>query len=181
MLTDNNTASAMLLPSASSVVPSSVLKHTQYTQANTFYTEAKKSASVNLFNLTTSVNWTAVQEELNGTRPVKSVSVGEGWFGNNADDVKFTLLHRESYLGKALRSKKVILKELHDVVSIGYDESSDRYIVRALVLDLSGAVLTNVTFTAKTLILSAGSVGSTALLVKARATGTLPKLPVESM
>ena len=61
------------------------------------------------------------------------------------------------------------LKELHNVVEIAFDESSERYVVDAQKLSATtGEVIEVVRFSAKKLFVSAGTMGSNTLLTRAK-------------
>ncbi len=120
------------------------------------------------------VDWDRVREEIAGTRTPGLIS-GEVWFGNNSD-AKKSLDKEDAYLGKALATGHVDLKALHTVEDISYDEQSRLYTVKAVHTDLNYKTIKKVSFTTRNLIMAAGSVGTTKILVRARERGDLPKL-----
>jgi cholesterol oxidase len=122
----------------------------------------------------TLVSWNKVREETTGER-VPSVIKGEAWVGNNSGARK-SLDMPGSYLGKAVATGNVTIKPLHTVTSIGYDKKKKLYSVNVVRTDENYTTLENLVFRTPHLIMAAGSLGSTKLLVRARDTGALPKL-----
>ena len=116
-------------------------------------------------------NWNVVRSELAG-RVRRSATVGESNLGNS-NGAKFDL--RQNYLKLAEATGRLRIHPGHQVTSIGR-EPDGRYRVSVTVQAPTGDVLTRRTLTADKLFLGAGSIGSSELLVKARATGALPKL-----
>ena len=120
------------------------------------------------------VDWDAVRDELEGAR-VSSVINGEAWWGINSG-AKKSLDTPESYLGKAVASGRTEVKALHTVSEITYDPSSKLYTVTAVHTDEAYNTLETLKFMTPNLIMSAGSIGTTKLLLRARDRGTLPNL-----
>ena len=120
------------------------------------------------------VDYAKVRDEINGTR-VPSAIRGEVWWGVNSG-AKKSLDMPEGYLGRALQTGNVTLKALHTVTDIEFDKKSKLYTVTAVATDEAYHVLETQQFTTKTLIMAAGSIGTTKLLVHARDTGALPNL-----
>ena len=79
-------------------------------------------------------------------------------------------------MGRALKTGKVTVKALHTVTEIQYDEETKLYTVVAVHTDEDYNVIEQVSFTTRHLIMGAGSLGTTKLLVRARETGALPNL-----
>jgi cholesterol oxidase len=115
-----------------------------------------------------------VRDELTGTR-VASVIKGEVWWGNNSGARK-SLTQPGSYLASALATGNVTVKPLHTVTDISYDKSTSLYTVQVTHTDESYKTLEQVSFSAANVIMAAGSLGTTKLLVRAKGRGTLPKL-----
>jgi cholesterol oxidase len=120
------------------------------------------------------VDWDAVRDELEGAR-VPSAINGEAWWGINSG-AKKSLDTPESYLGKAVASGRTEVKALHTVSEISYDPSSKLYTVTAVQTDEAYNTLATLKFLTPNLIMSAGSIGTTKLLLRARDKGTLPNL-----
>ncbi|MGB3620843.1 GMC family oxidoreductase [Ketobacter sp. MCCC 1A13808] len=120
------------------------------------------------------VDWEAVREEIAGARTPAFI-LGEVWFGNNSG-AKKSLDKDDAYLGKAIATGNVDLRALHTVQSVQYDEQADLYTVTAVHTDEEYNTLQEVSFTTRNLIMAAGSVGTTKILVRARERGDLPKL-----
>lgn len=121
------------------------------------------------------VDWDIVKDELDGD-VVPSAIGGEIWYGMNSG-AKFSLDRPGNYLERAIDTGLVTLKTLHLVNRIQYDPSSKLYTVNALILDEeTGAVVDEEQFETEKLFLAAGSVMTSALLVRSKAVGDLPDL-----
>ena len=120
------------------------------------------------------LDYQKVREEIAGTR-VPAAIRGEAWWGVNSG-AKKSLDTPEGYLGRALATGHVDLLALHTVTDIEYDPASKRYTVTAIATDEAYNTLATVQYTTPILIMAAGSIGTTKLLVHARDTGALPQL-----
>jgi cholesterol oxidase len=116
--------------------------------------------------------WNVVRDELDGlSRP--SSTNGETNFGNS-NGAKFDLT--QGALRDAVATGKVTIHPQHVVTAVG-QEPSGRYWVTFDVIDPFGNIVRNdVTVTCNRLVLGAGSMGTTELLMRARHTGTLSNL-----
>ncbi|WP_439957116.1 GMC oxidoreductase [Nocardia altamirensis] len=116
-------------------------------------------------------NWDVVRGELAGTcRP--SATVARSNLGNS-NGAKFDL--NQNYLKYAQDTGRSAIFPGHQVESIA-QEPGGRYSIRVTKLAPTGDVLNTRTLTCDQLFLGAGSVGTSELLVRAQATGTLPNL-----
>lgn len=120
------------------------------------------------------VDWSKVRDELAGTR-VASYINGEVWWGNNSGARK-SLDTAGSYIGQAEATGHVTVKDLHTVTDVTFDSNANLYVLTVLHTDQNYQTLETLTYKTPNLIMSAGSLGTTKLLVKARDTGKLPKL-----
>lgn len=120
------------------------------------------------------VDWDAVRDEIDGAR-VPAVINGEAWFGINSG-AKKSLDTSDAYLGKAVATGRTEVRPLHTVSEITYDAASKLYTVTAVHTDEAYNTIETLTFKTPNLIMSAGSLGTTKLLVRARAKGALPNL-----
>lgn len=122
--------------------------------------------------LTDSVfNWDVVRAELNGSsRP--SATVGESNLGN-ANGAKFDL--NQNYLKYAEESGFANIYSGMQVLGIARD-SDKRYLVEIQQLDPFGKELDRFTVATDYLFLGAGSIGTSELLVRARARGDIANL-----
>jgi len=107
----------------------------------------------------------------NGSRP--SAIDGQSWYGLNSG-AKNSVDH--NYLAMAEATGKVQVLPLHVVNDVSYVPSMGMYIVFANEIDTNGVVQRSRVFTTRRLFMAAGSMGTSALLVKAKAKGTLPRL-----
>lgn len=116
-------------------------------------------------------NWDLVRAELAGSVR-RSAVAGETNLGNS-NGAKFDLT--QNYIPAAEATGRARVCHAHRVVAVG-QEADGRYWVEAQAVDPTGAVLRTTTLTCDRLVLGAGSIGTTELLVKARHTGSLPNL-----
>jgi cholesterol oxidase len=84
----------------------------------------------------------------------------------------------KTYLADAVGTGKVSIYSLHEVTSITQDNNGDQ-VLGIKHIDNLGNVIDQFVIRCGKLILAAGSVGTSSLLVKARDTGTLPRLSGE--
>jgi cholesterol oxidase len=117
------------------------------------------------------VDWDIVRDEIAGRR-VPSAIAGQAWYGLNSG-AKRSLDH--NYLAAAEATGHVEVLPLHSVVTIERGRGG-RYAVTAVRLADNGEVVGEQRLVCKYLFLAAGSIGTTSLLVRARATGALPAL-----
>lgn len=116
-------------------------------------------------------NWDVLRDEAAG-RARRSGLAAESTMGNS-NGAKFDLT--QNYIPAAEATGRATICHGHTVREIGR-ERDGRYWVRVDRRDPFGAVLATTTVTCDRLVLGAGSVGTTELLVQAQATGTLPDL-----
>jgi cholesterol oxidase len=115
-------------------------------------------------------NWSVIRSELSGDVR-KSATIGLTNHGNS-NGAKFDL--NQNYLRSAEATGLAKVYPGQEVESIGWDGS--RYIVDIVSREITGEVLQRKTMTCDRLFLAAGSVGTSELLVKARAQGSLSNL-----
>jgi cholesterol oxidase len=116
-------------------------------------------------------DWAVMRKELTG-KVRKSATISESNYGN-ANGVKKGL--GLSYLKAAEATGKATIYPGHEVLDIGR-EASGRYLVSVRLVSPTGKVLATRTISCDRLILAAGSLGTTELLMRARAAGQLPNL-----
>lgn len=115
-------------------------------------------------------NWDIIRGELAGTTRA-SATAGRSNLGNS-NGAKFDL--NQNYLRYAEATGRTAIFPGHRVDSIAQD--GNRYVVKVTKLGPTGNVLGSRTLTCNRLFLGAGSVGTSELLVRAKATGALPNL-----
>jgi len=120
------------------------------------------------------VDWNKVRDEIAGTRTA-SVIDGEAWWGINSD-AKFSLDKADNYIGKAISTGHVNIRPLHTVRSIGFDPDQQLYTLKISRTNLAYQVQEEITVTTPTLIVAAGSLGTTKLMIAAKNQGGLPNL-----
>ncbi|WP_225994186.1 GMC oxidoreductase [Actinomadura rudentiformis] len=118
-------------------------------------------------------DWDYMKREAAGTA-TRSALAGEILYGNNHG--KKTLQH--TYLARAKATGRVNISPLHRVTSVSA-ASGGGYTVVIEQLTTSGGVTATKTVTADRVFFAAGSVGTSKLLVKLKATGALPNLNSE--
>ncbi|MDQ3234883.1 MAG: GMC oxidoreductase [Pseudobdellovibrionaceae bacterium] len=121
--------------------------------------------------LPTATQWDVVRQEIDGSIPA-SVTQGEAVYGVNSG-AKTTL--DNTYLRQAEESGLLDVRTLHQVQEIGQD-ANGLFTVSVDELHQDGHVIGKRTFTCKKLFLTAGTVSTCSLLVKAKAKGALPQL-----
>lgn len=116
-------------------------------------------------------DWNVVRSELQW-RSRRSATIGESNYGN-ANGAKYDLTL--NYLPEAGRTGRVTVHHWHVVDRIGQD-SRGRYTVDIRVVDPTGKTREKKTVTCDRLVLGAGSIGTSELLVRAQSEGTLKNL-----
>ncbi|GIH93229.1 GMC oxidoreductase [Planobispora siamensis] len=115
-------------------------------------------------------DWDYMEQEAAGT-VTKSALAGEILYGNNHGKKSL----QQTYLARARSTGRVSVSPLHRVTSVA-PASGGRYTVTVEQLNTTGAVTTVKTVTADRVFFAAGSVGTSKLLVRLKATGALPNL-----
>jgi cholesterol oxidase len=116
-------------------------------------------------------NWDVIRAEMDW-RARRSATVGESNFGNS-NGAKFDL--NQNYLKRAEATGKVTICPGQLVTAIS-QVSKRRFAVDVTALTPTGEVISARVLTCDQLYLAAGSIGSSELLMRARATGGLPNL-----
>ncbi|QLE58174.1 GMC oxidoreductase [Nostoc sp. TCL26-01] len=151
-------------------IPADILATKYYLSTRLFLQQAANAGLPSRL-LDIAVDWDIVREEINGTK-VPSVIIGEDWYGMNSGAKKS--LDR-NYLALAEQTGKVDILPLHIATAIS-EVPGYGYRVVCNQIDESGSVVATKTIVCKYLFLAAGSMGTSKLLVKAKATGTLARL-----
>ncbi len=115
-------------------------------------------------------DWDYMAQEAAGNA-TKSALAGEVIYGNNHG--KKTL--PKTYLAQAKATGRVAISPLHEVTSVS-PASGGGYTVEIRQLNTTGGTVATKTVTADRVFFAAGSVGTSKLLVKLRATGALANL-----
>lgn len=116
-------------------------------------------------------DWDVVRQELNGDKKPSAIA-GEIWYGINSG-VKRSLDH--NYLALAQATGHVEILALHRVTEIA-EEGQGRYRVTCDHINEQGAIQETCSFVTGKLFMAAGSMGTSKMLVRAKATGKLPNL-----
>ncbi|MFC4006214.1 GMC oxidoreductase [Nonomuraea purpurea] len=115
-------------------------------------------------------DWDYMEQEAAGT-VTKSALAGEILYGNNHGKKSL----QKTYLARAKATGRVAVSPLHRVTTVA-PASGGGYRVVIEQLDTTGAVTATKSVTADRVFFAAGSVGTSKLLVKLKATGALPNL-----
>ncbi|MYV98489.1 GMC family oxidoreductase [Streptomyces sp. SID3343] len=118
-------------------------------------------------------DWDYMKAEAAGTVP-KSALAGEILYGNNYGKKSL----QKTYLARIKATGKVTISPLHKVTSVS-PATGGGYTVVIEQIDTGGATTQTKTVTAGKVFFAAGSVGTSKLLVKLKATGALPNLNTE--
>ncbi len=160
-------AASLLKPSP---MPRDILDSDYYKSTRMFMEQATNAGLPNhLLNI--AVDWNVIREEIQG-RQNPSAIIGEIWYGINSG-AKNSL--DRNYLAQAEQSGKVEILSLHVVTDItevpgkGFRVTCDQ-------INEAGEVLATTSLTCRYLFIGAGSMGTSALLVRAKAKDTLPRL-----
>uniref|UniRef100_UPI003FA76308 GMC oxidoreductase n=1 Tax=Rhodococcus sp. H36-A4 TaxID=3004353 RepID=UPI003FA76308 len=160
-------ARSMLMPSQ---MPDDIYNSPNFAHSRTWDDHARR-AGYQPERVDGNWNWNVLRDEMTGrSRP--SATVGASTFGNS-NGAKHDLT--QNYIPQAENTGRATVCHSHEVASIG-SESGGRYRVEVRRLDPEGNVLETRTLTCDKLVLGAGSIGTTELLVRAQATGTLGNL-----
>jgi cholesterol oxidase len=116
-------------------------------------------------------DWNYMKAEQAGTVP-RSALDGQVMYGN--DYGKKSLV--QTYLAQALATGRVNVSPLHKVTSVAPVAGGTGYTVTIDQINTNGDTVATKTVTAAKVFFAAGSVGTSKLLVKLKATGVLPNL-----
>ncbi len=136
--------------------------------------EQNDRAGLTTARIESASDWQIVRAEIDGSiRP--AVIHGEAIYGVNSGAKRSLDMN---YLAQAEATGLLKVHTLHRVTDIGTD-GRGRYLVWAEQIDEAGRVLSAHSFSSDRLFLAAGSIGTSNLLVKAKAKGLLPLLNEE--
>ena len=132
--------------------------------------EQAQRAGLQVERIRSATDWEIIRREIAGKIKPSAIH-GEAIYGVNSG-AKKTL--DTNYLAEAEATGHLDVKTLHQVVEIRAAE--DRYQVFADQINEYGEVIDRLVYTCEYLFLAAGSLGTTDLLVRAKAQGFLPAL-----
>jgi len=153
-----------------SVMPEDIFAHPSF-HHNRVFKSHNDNAGITTVDITTNYNWEILQQEINGSIPASSI-IGEAIFGCNSG-AKNSL--DKNYLQKAKDTGFLEIKTLHIVKEISRN-AEGKYLVSAAEINNNGITEKLWNYTCDYLFLAAGSVGTTKLMVKAKAKNRLPLL-----
>jgi len=157
-----------------SVMPDDVLNSSFYLSSRVNLKQAQNAGFTTRLN-EINVDWDIVRGEMAG-KYVPSAIDGQSWFGLNSGAKNSV---DRNYLRLAERTGKTEVLPLHVVTDIEENRRHRFYTVTANRIDTNGVVQETGEFTARNVFVAAGSFGTSALLAKARAKGTLPRLSAQ--
>lgn len=150
--------------------PDSLVEHKNYAAARAFKTGAERAGHT-VEKIPMPIDWSYAEAELRGemkpsyTNGDCAMGVNNG--GKHSVDV--------TYIAAAEATGLVDVRTHHDVT--GVERTGDSWLVRVDVTDETGTVVEQKVITTDTLIMAAGSLNTTKLLVRAKALGHVPGLP----
>jgi cholesterol oxidase len=154
-------------------IPGDVLQSEQY-RSTRIMIEQASFAGLSVRKATIASDWDVIREEIAGVRKPAAIA-GEIWYGINSG-TKNSL--DRNYLAMAETTGAVDVRPLHEVTRISEAEDGG-FRVDCHRIDERGAILEELVFLTRRLFFGAGSMGTSKLLVRAKATGALPKLNEE--
>jgi cholesterol oxidase len=152
------------------VIPDSLLEKSDYYRFARVARDQAVAAGFKTFTVPSVYDYDYMQAEERGEAR-KSAFGNELMYGNNAGKRSLD----KTYIADALGTGRVTLKFLQRVDEIAVD-GAGAYTVRTSEIGDKGPTGVTRRFTCRHLMLAAGSMGSSELLVRARATGKLPLL-----
>ena len=153
-----------------SVMPDDIFEHPAFLH-NKVFKQHNDNAGFTTVDIISNYNWDIVRQEIAGSIRPSSI-VGEAIFGCNSG-AKNSL--EKNYLLRAAATGYLELKPLHIVTDITLS-AEGKYVVQCAQIDTGGNVQKLWNYLCDYLFLAAGSVGTTRLMVKAKAKGRLPDL-----
>jgi cholesterol oxidase len=153
-----------------SPIPDDILKTNYYLAGRTLSEQAAK-AGLKTRKLDLAIDWNIVRQEIAGKK-IPSTITGQVYYGINSG-AKNSL--DRNYLKMAEATGYVKIRPLHMVTRLEeYDK--DRFRIVCNQIDEQGNVLVQKSFVCRYLFLAAGSLGTTELLLRAKANGALNRL-----
>jgi cholesterol oxidase len=154
-----------------SAIPDDILSDPRYVAPRMFEKRGQQ-AGFETFRIDSPTDWDVVRQELRGELPPSYIT-GDMVFGcNNGGRWSVDV----TYLAQALATGNVEVAALHRVSDVSRDAAGD-WVVDVDRIDTGGNVLERKRITTGALFLGAGSPGTTRLMMKAKAKGTIPDLP----
>lgn len=153
------------------VAPDELVDSPTYLAPRTFARNVER-AGLPLSKIPMPIDWNYALDELRGLMKPAYIT-GEGALGvNNGGKHSVDV----TYIAAAEATGRVTVQTLHEVTDV--ERAPDgRWTVYVNRMDTTGRVLENKILTANALVMSAGSLGTTKLLVRAAAQGRIPDLP----
>lgn len=154
-----------------STAPDKLIRSPNYRVSRVF-AERVRRAGYSVEKIPMPIDWDCALAELRGeVRP--SLTNGDCVFGVN-NRGKHSV--DKTYLAAARATGRVAIRPLHKVTGVAL-RSDGRWQVEADHLDIGGATIETKILTTSALVLAAGSVNTTRMLVRAEALGYVPDLP----
>jgi cholesterol oxidase len=152
------------------VIPEDVINTDYYLSTRVCWQQAQK-ANLPTIYLEVGSDWDIIRQEIQGIKKPAAID-GEIWYGINSG-CKNSL--DNNYLKQAEESGHVTIHPLHLVTDI-FEHEDGGFIVGYNRIDEKGKILESKMIKCSYLFLGAGSIGTSKLLTRAKAKGTLSKL-----
>lgn len=156
-----------------SSVPEDVLSTEPYRHYRVMESHCR-AAGIEVDRIRTATDWDIVRSELNGTVPPSAIH-GEAIYGVESGAKRSV---DTTYLAEAEATGLFEARTLRQVKNIGTTDDG-RYAIEVEQIDERGWVIARESYVCNKLFLAAGSIGTSSLLVRARAKGTLSRLNSE--
>ena len=153
-------------------IPNDIYQSKPFGHSRTWDNQSKQ-AGYTPYPIDSIFNWDVIRDELKD-KTRKSATIGESNLGNS-NGAKFDLT--QNYLKYAQQSNLAKVFPGHEVQSISHN--GKHYVVAVKKISPEGKALKSYTLTCENLFLAAGSIGTSELLVKAKALKALPALNKE--
>ncbi|WP_054813488.1 GMC oxidoreductase [Nocardia arizonensis] len=155
------------------VAPDELVASPQYAAARVF-ADHVRAAGLPLEKIPMPIDWNYALAELRGEMKA-SYTNGDGAMGvNNGGKHSVDV----TYIAAAEATGRVKVETLHEVTDVGR-AADGKWTVEVQVIATTGAVVANKIITAGTLVMAAGTMNTTRLLMRASAKGLIPDLPDE--
>jgi len=156
------------------LMPDDIFQSDPYTFARLHQVQ-NAAIGVETEDVTMSYNWERIREEMMGTR-IKSAIIGESLYGNSS---KSKIQLDETYLAEAEATGRLDVKLQRNIREVGRN-TDGTYWVYVEEISPTGSIVSTKTYTTNYLFMAAGTIGTSKLMTKARAKGTLPNLNAET-
>lgn len=153
-----------------SIIPQDILASNYYLSSRVFIEQVNNAGFRHTWNVL-NVDWNIIRQQIEGTKN-RDIIIGEIDYGANSGAKNSV---DRNYLTQAQQTGFVEILPLHVVTEIA-EVPGNGYRIFYNQINTSGEVIASKSLTCRYLFLAAGSMGTSTLLVKAKAKGTLSRL-----